>query len=65
MRFGPFSDLTKDFSPERWARVEKIMEDMQQEEDRQAGVTVTEAQAGRESGPRPSIPAATARRTTG
>lgn len=62
MKFEPFSELTKDFSPERWARVEKIMEDMQQEEDRQTAAT--KAHAGRESGPRPSVPAATARSTT-
>ena len=36
MKFGPLSELTKGFSPERWTRIEKIMADMQVEEDRQA-----------------------------
>ncbi len=35
MEFGPFDELTKDFTPERWARIEEIVADMQ-EEDRRA-----------------------------
>ena len=35
MEFGPFDELTKDFTPERWARIEEIVAEMQ-EEDRHA-----------------------------
>ena len=37
MEFGPFDELTKDFTPERWARIEEIVAEMQ-EEDRRAEV---------------------------
>ena len=65
MKFEPLSELTKGFSPERWSRVEKIMDDMQREEDRQASAEESRGrngpQAGRKSGTRPTRPAATAR----
>ena len=32
--FGPFDELTKDFTPERWARIEAMVAEMD-EEDRQ------------------------------
>lgn len=34
MMFGPFSELTKDFSPARRARIEAIKAEKQEEEDR-------------------------------
>ena len=37
MEFGPFDELTKDFTPERWARIEEIVAEMQGE-DRRAEV---------------------------
>lgn len=35
--FGPFDELTKDFTPERWARIEAMVAEMD-EEDRQRAV---------------------------
>jgi hypothetical protein len=56
VKFGRLSDLTKGFSPERWTRVEKIMTDMQEEEDRQVAAESRSGagpHAGRGSGNRP------------
>ena len=58
--FGPLSELTKDFTPARRARVEAIKAEMQKEEDRllaaEAGGRKHGAgpRAGRESGNRPA-----------
>ena len=42
--FGPFDELTKDFTPERWARIEAIMAEMQ-EEDRLLAAEVEGSEA--------------------
>lgn len=36
MSFGPLSELTKDFTPERRAEIDAIKAEMQREEDRRA-----------------------------
>jgi hypothetical protein len=37
MEFGPFDELTKDFTPERWARIEAMVAEMEEEDRRRAG----------------------------
>ena len=69
MDFGPLSELTKDFTPSRRARIEAIKAEIQAEEDRllaaEAGAPEhgTGPRAGRESGNRPG--STVARRPTG
>ena len=59
MDFGPLSELTKDFTPSRRARIEAIKAERQEEEDRLLAVEAgarkhgTGPTAGRESGNRP------------
>jgi hypothetical protein len=36
MEFGPFDELTKDFTPERWARIEELVAEMREEDHRAA-----------------------------
>ena len=49
VKFGSFDELTTDFTPERWARIEEIVAE-QQEEDRHATASPSSAGAARRLG---------------
>lgn len=57
--FGPFDELTKDFTPERWARIEAMVAEMD-EEDRQraAGPGAATPGAREPEAARPAVTAA-------
>ena len=59
MEFRPFSELTKDFTPERWARIEAMVAEMDEEDRRRGNGPGAETPGTREpEAARPAVAAA-------